>query len=580
MKKWMTLKALVTLLLIGMFTSLSAQEIKKKNGRVKLKHPNGVVMAKGKVRNHKRQGEWKFWDDKGVLAETVEFTKDTMNGVYTRYAADGKVFESGRYHMGKKDGEWNLFFSDGTKALSAKFKDGEMDGEQLSWYNNGKIRERDLYVNNIIQSREAWYDNGRPRLIETYADGLPHGTWTTYPIPMSVGDTIPETIDDYDHGKRNGRHILNVGSIMVQEFYYKDDVLHGVCKRWDRTGQLESIEPFEKGLLEGTCKYYKNGSVLRTVQFHRGLKNGEELDFDRSERKLQSTWYSNGDADSIIAWFPNGRMASKKINSQQQFGKPRPSSYTEWDSAGVKLQEGYYSGSQRAGKWTTYYPNGKVRSVTNYAEGRVNGLFTKWYQNGKKMIEMHVFENGLNTPPDVWDEKGKIIKIGTKAYNEIVEGNKPGEIFNDPSMYQRPIIDRRVEDGMPDQEGEIFDTEIGGTDKVLKAIDDPNLIYDYPEIAPAFPGGDSAMMNFIARNIQYPPIARDMQKQGTVYVKFVVETNGVVSNVQVVRDVQGAPEFSAEAIRIVHLFPPFVAGRNNGKAVRSSRIVPVKFILR
>jgi protein TonB len=272
-------------------------------------------------------------------------------------------------------------------------------------------------------------------------------------------------------------------------------------------------------------------------------------------------------------------MASKKINIPQQFGKPRQWIYMECDSAGVKLQDGNYTGSRRSGKWTTYYPSGKVRSVTNYSEGRVNGLFTKWYQNGKKMIEMHVFENGLNTPPDVWDEKGKVIKMGTKTYNEIVEGNKPGEMFNDPSMYQRPIIDRRVEDAMPDEVEEIFDTEVGGADEPFNAIEDPNKIYDYPEIAAAFPGGDTALMNFIARNIQYPPIAREMEKQGTVYVKFVVETNGIVSNVQVVRDVQGAPEFSAEAIRIVHLFPPHISARNNGRAVRSSMIVPIKFSL-
>jgi protein TonB len=102
-------------------------------------------------------------------------------------------------------------------------------------------------------------------------------------------------------------------------------------------------------------------------------------------------------------------------------------------------------------------------------------------------------------------------------------------------------------------------------------------IFTVVESMPEFPGGPQAMMEFIARNMRYPPMARESGIQGRVFVNFVVEPNGSVSNVNVLRGIGGGCD--EEAIRVVESMPRWTPGRQRGKAVRVSFNLPVRFTL-
>jgi protein TonB len=102
-------------------------------------------------------------------------------------------------------------------------------------------------------------------------------------------------------------------------------------------------------------------------------------------------------------------------------------------------------------------------------------------------------------------------------------------------------------------------------------------IFTVVESMPEFPGGQAKMMEFIARNIKYPPMARESGIQGRVFVNFVVEPNGSVSNVKVLRGIGGGCD--EEAIRVVESMPRWTPGRQRGKAVRVSFNLPVRFTL-
>lgn len=102
-------------------------------------------------------------------------------------------------------------------------------------------------------------------------------------------------------------------------------------------------------------------------------------------------------------------------------------------------------------------------------------------------------------------------------------------------------------------------------------------IFTVVESMPEFPGGPQAMMEFIARNIKYPPMARESGIQGRVFVNFVVEPNGSVTNVNVLRGIGGGCD--EEAIRVVETMPKWTPGRQRGKAVRVSFNLPVRFTL-
>ena len=102
-------------------------------------------------------------------------------------------------------------------------------------------------------------------------------------------------------------------------------------------------------------------------------------------------------------------------------------------------------------------------------------------------------------------------------------------------------------------------------------------IFQIVEEMPAYPGGDQKLMEYVAKNIKYPQIARETGIQGRVFVGFVVEPDGSVSNVKVLRGIGGGCD--EEAMRVVKSMPRWKPGKQRGKAVRVSYMLPVNFKL-
>jgi len=100
-------------------------------------------------------------------------------------------------------------------------------------------------------------------------------------------------------------------------------------------------------------------------------------------------------------------------------------------------------------------------------------------------------------------------------------------------------------------------------------------VYTVVETMPQYPGGEDALMKYLAINISYPQAAKDKGIQGTVYVSFIVEKNGNISNVKILRGIgSGCDE---EVIRVVKDMPEWKPGTQNGKPVRVQYNLPVKF---
>jgi TonB family protein len=102
-------------------------------------------------------------------------------------------------------------------------------------------------------------------------------------------------------------------------------------------------------------------------------------------------------------------------------------------------------------------------------------------------------------------------------------------------------------------------------------------VFTAVEHAPNFPGGDIAFGKFLARNIRYPEAARKAKVEGRVIASFIVEKDGSLSNVKIVRGIgMGADE---EAVRVLELSPKWSPGVQNGKPVRVSYAIPISFSL-
>jgi TonB family protein len=121
--------------------------------------------------------------------------------------------------------------------------------------------------------------------------------------------------------------------------------------------------------------------------------------------------------------------------------------------------------------------------------------------------------------------------------------------------------------------------------KVVAVVDIPKVketpqekvIFQVVEEMPEFPGGMAEAMKFLAKNIKYPVAAQQAKIEGRVIVQFVIERDGSVSDVKVMRGVN--PELDAEAIRVVSMMPNWIPGKQRGKAVAVKYTMPIMFRL-
>ena len=103
-------------------------------------------------------------------------------------------------------------------------------------------------------------------------------------------------------------------------------------------------------------------------------------------------------------------------------------------------------------------------------------------------------------------------------------------------------------------------------------------VYEIVEQMPEYPGGLTALMNYLRENIHYPAAAQSAGIEGRVIVSFIVEPNGSVSNVEVVRGVDS--NLDQEALRVVRQMPKWKPGKQEGSTVRVKFHLPIKFMLK
>ena len=193
-------------------------------------------------------------------------------------------------------------------------------------------------------------------------------------------------------------------------------------------------------------------------------------------------------------------------------------------------------------------------------------------------------------------------KAEVKQKKVEVEPERVVERVKSSIKFTAPVI-KKDEEVKPDEElktqDELMSTktaigtfDVKGNDdangEVLKAkevIAEPeppkheeeNKVFDFVEQQPLFPGGPAALMKYLSEHTKYPVVAQENGVQGRVTVQFVVEKDGSISDVHVLRGVD--PSLDREAVRVVKSMPRWTPGKQNGINVRVNYRVPVLFRL-
>ena len=204
--------------------------------------------------------------------------------------------------------------------------------------------------------------------------------------------------------------------------------------------------------------------------------------------------------------------------------------------------------------------------------GLIISLLIAWLAFEHKSYDKRELDASLLNREVVLDEE--MVEI-TKQ-----EEQKPQPVEVPKQTTQLEIVENEVETEDLNINAEVDQTEVieeyVAPEVVEEEVVDPE-IFQIVEEMPSFPGGEAELMKYVGSHIKYPQIARETGIQGRVFVGFVVEPDGSISNVKLLRGIGGGCD--EEAMRVIKSLPKWKPGKQRGKAVRVSYQIPVFFKL-
>jgi protein TonB len=188
------------------------------------------------------------------------------------------------------------------------------------------------------------------------------------------------------------------------------------------------------------------------------------------------------------------------------------------------------------------------------------------------------------------EDKKVVVQETAPAWIAPTDIEIPDDILDSRPQPQRTSLQTEPDEDVvistrPSDAGKTFTSIIvvgdpcEGCEEDLRIVEDPKAgpILDISEVDPAFPGGYPAMMKYIQDELVVPQICRDMNEGGMVYVEFVVNTDGSITQVKCVNEVN--PALMKEAVRVVGAMPRWTPGENAGKKVRVRFTIPINVIV-
>ena len=204
--------------------------------------------------------------------------------------------------------------------------------------------------------------------------------------------------------------------------------------------------------------------------------------------------------------------------------------------------------------------------------GLIISLLVAWMAFEYKSYDKRVIDDSLLRKTEVVEEE--MVEI-TKQ-----EEQKPQPVEMPKQTTQLEIVEDDVEVEDIEINAEVDQSEVID-DYVPVEVEEEEVteaeIFQIVEEMPSYPGGEAKMYEYLGKNIKYPQIARESGIQCRVFVNFVVEPDGSVSNVKVMRGIGGGCD--EEAMRVIKSMPKWKPGKQRGKAVRVTYTIPVVFKL-
>ena len=224
--------------------------------------------------------------------------------------------------------------------------------------------------------------------------------------------------------------------------------------------------------------------------------------------------------------------------------------------------------------------NLRVGPGTEFDYMRIEGMSEKEHLQVLRGQRLGVIEESGDWYKVLVDEQNNVAYINKKLCKELITIDNVSSKKEKPESKRRKNVEESVR---PSSQVSVQPESANNTSEREETVSpqtdrsDDGKIYDYVEQMPSYPGGAGALNAYLSNNIHYPAIAEEEGIQGRVVVSFIVEKNGAISGVCVVRSID--PTLDREAVRVVKAMPRWIPGRQNGENVRVKFTIPITFRL-
>jgi len=373
----------------GQVSSEGMMKDGKPDGYWKTYYVTGIIKSEGLRRNFQLDSTWAFYDQSGNRDQLIDYKYGKKNGFSIAYSfknsTEGIPVIKELYVNDKKEGKAYYYYDNGNIKETIEYRNGKKEGAGVEYNEKGQIITLLQYNNNYLINRE--------KINRFNAENEKTGSW----------------IEFYPNGK------------IHKEMNYKEDLLDGLYKEFDKNGNLIIVLKYEKGKLVERSEVEAEQQLL---DVKREFNDEGNLIFSGSYKNdvpvgIHRFYDNNGEVINAIIYDNLGRKISEGIVDLEGIRKGK---WKDFYPEGELRAEGIYRSNRKTGKWTFYYLNGTTEQVGAYLRGMPDGLWKWYYENGNIKREENYFNGREDGEMIEYSNDGTIIARGS-----YINGEKEGE---------------------------------------------------------------------------------------------------------------------------------------------------------
>ena len=385
-------------------------------------YPNFQLMEKYAYKDSLPHGKWIGYYKDGETKHVKRFEDGKKQGKWQYYTELGDVHTLELFENDKRNGEWY-------KRLEGKdiqYQFWDMDSLISEYadlhYPNGQLKEKISYKEGLKDGKfTGYYQNGSKKYVKRYEDDIPAGKWQYYTM---AGKTNAEEI--YVDGKRDDEwYRLEQNGDVYYQFWDMDSLISEYADLHYPNGQLIEKISYKEGLKDGKFTgYYESGETKHKKKYTEDKPDGKWQFFTAGGDKNEEQIYAEG--KKVEEWY----RIDEKGDTYYQFWDQDSliSEYADLHySNGQLIEKISYKDGLKDGKFTGYYPSGKVEYIKRYEEDKPMGewKFVKEdgstkkierYEMGKKNEEWITYEENGDVYYQYWVQDSLISEYADLHY--------------------------------------------------------------------------------------------------------------------------------------------------------------------